>query len=337
MAEVHPTDVKKRISHLIDTGSLETFSWRPASRDIYVQPPIPTYVLTSNSKFLIAAQLYHNMAAKKRDSGLSLEPIDPETSASFRLVYYPMNIEHAAIFSQSNVLGGGPQDNAPGSVAVFYLHSDSRQKSLELGPLQYCFKMGSAPKLSRSLANKYMGARTRLLQAVFSLDLMEDVDLIVFSKSFLNPPLPRKSQNANKKGSKENLRALEKVLGESPEIQSNFYGSLDTTLRRIPGDSTPFYAHLDGEDLLEVESSGSLGYMVERFIGPEETATGRRRVGIKIGKKGDDFNLLGSQVFEGERPDELTFPYASGRFEVTMRQGILSKPAQQVYEELRTS
>jgi hypothetical protein len=84
----------------------------------------------------------------------------------FDLRFYPNNLEHAEIFSNSNVKEGGPSNIYPGSVAVVSceFYRSTWRNELNLKYSQYCFKRDSPIELTGSLARKYMGARKLLLE-----------------------------------------------------------------------------------------------------------------------------------------------------------------------------
>jgi len=139
---------------------------------------------------------------RKEAKGYQLR-IEREFEYAFStLILYPKNVEHADIFSRSQVCEGGPNDDFPGSAAVLDIGFDYRNRRLELKYLQFCFSQGSPEELTRGLVSKYRGSSKHLLR--FALDQVIDINLgcdILLSKRFL--------ERGN------NMRELNEVLSES--------------------------------------------------------------------------------------------------------------------------
>ena len=92
---------------------------------------------------------------------------------NIELRFYPTNINHVEIISNSNVKGGGPWNDYPGSAAVLRGHvkRDIKGTCLTLDYVQYTFKQGSPKTLTRDLVSKYMQARKHLIESALNFSL----------------------------------------------------------------------------------------------------------------------------------------------------------------------
>ena len=96
-------------------------------------------------------------------------------------------------------------------------------------------------------------------------------------------------------------------------------------------ESLPFYSGLVREDLLEVKVDDKMVFMYESSaIRRGMETTGRKCNQLRIG--GSGVYYLGSQVFEGDQPNRLSFNFADGQ-EVKMKNGFLSRPIEEVFTE----
>lgn len=192
MKEERLLGIQEYISELMQNGKIED---RPYIKG---HPELdPIYLVERTERFFIARQLLSNY----------IDENEPEAiiRRTFRLAYFPTNVNHAEIFSMSYVKRGGPQHMLPGSVAV--LDAVETFDSLTSYYLQYCFIQGSPPELTRSLASKYMGAGYYLLRSFFQMASPSKIKTISLKNL------------ARREG---NRKLLEKILSEHDEIISQF-------------------------------------------------------------------------------------------------------------------
>jgi len=149
--------VKDFVAKLRDEGQIN-YSYRvfASKKDVYFHQSI--YVVRRTPKGFISQTL--NTEFRPTGNESTFTPIisrwDPRARIKSYLQYYPHNLQHAEIISKSYVQKDGPSDQFPGAVAV--LHGSFNYHSLTLSPkdghinwLQYCFRQGSPPELSRSI------------------------------------------------------------------------------------------------------------------------------------------------------------------------------------------
>ncbi|HLC81117.1 MAG TPA: hypothetical protein VJH68_00490 [Candidatus Nanoarchaeia archaeon] len=174
--------VKDFVAKLRDEGQID-YSYRvfASKKDVYFHKSI--YVVRRTPKGFISQTLNRKFRPTYEDC---FTPINRQfdvinrinldqqlyfrNQIEFYLQYYPNDPEHAEIISKSDVVKGGPSDKFPGAVAVLHGSFNYRllfyPKDGHLDWLQYCFRQGSPPELTRNVAGRYLGAREHLL-AVF--------------------------------------------------------------------------------------------------------------------------------------------------------------------------
>ncbi|HEV8289537.1 MAG TPA: hypothetical protein VGQ00_01125 [Candidatus Norongarragalinales archaeon] len=90
--------------------------------------------------------------------------------ASFRLAYYPKNIDEARAFAAGalRVAGGGPAQAYPGAVGSLY-GAEKNDHTYAIGYVQGHFLLQRTPELSRKIVTKHGGWRHHLLNHAFKL------------------------------------------------------------------------------------------------------------------------------------------------------------------------